>query len=275
MSNSGPAGGASYSSGAAGNVSGAYNRGGYTPAAPYSPYTSESSSSHSHGRSKSRGSSHAGSEAASRFAMGPQTYFSAAAQKDPEPDDFLHAPDGKGDRNHGVSCGGVLNIITLATLSLGLLMLFAGYPILSHFATSSDFLEKLGLGVGGTNGTGQIPQLPIRPLIDTATPPANQAWKNPQGTKYQLVFSDEFNEEGRTFWPGDDPYWTAVDIWYGATGDYEWYSPEAINTTGGNLVITMTAKETHNLNFQSGMLQSWNREWQRINKRIMIASLLK
>ncbi len=31
----------------------------------------------------------------------------------------------------------------------------------------------------------------------------------------------------------DDPYWEAVDLWYGGTGDYEWYSPEAVNTTGG------------------------------------------
>lgn len=37
--------------------------------------------------------------------------------------------------------------------------------------------------------------------------------------------------------------------------DYEWYSPEAVNTTGGALVLEMTAQPTHNLNFQSGMLQ--------------------
>lgn len=50
-----------------------------------------------------------------------------------------------------------------------------------------------------------------------------------------------------------------IHSWYGATGDTEWYSPEAINTTGGSLVISMTEKETHYLNFQSGMLQSWNK----------------
>jgi hypothetical protein len=34
-------------------------------------------------------------------------------------------------------------------------------------------------------------------------------------------FSDEFNLDGRTFYSGDDPYWTAVDLWYGVTGDLE------------------------------------------------------
>jgi hypothetical protein len=29
-----------------------------------------------------------------------------------------------------------------------------------------------------------------------------------------LVFSDEFNTDGRTFYPGDDPYWEAVDLHY-------------------------------------------------------------
>ena len=37
----------------------------------------------------------------------------------------------------------------------------------------------------------------------------------------ELVFSDEFNVEGRTFYPGDDPYWEAVDLWYGSTHDLE------------------------------------------------------
>ena len=32
-----------------------------------------------------------------------------------------------------------------------------------------------------------------------------------------LVFSDEFNQDGRTFYPGDDPFWEAVDLQYWAT----------------------------------------------------------
>ncbi len=35
--------------------------------------------------------------------------------------------------------------------------------------------------------------------------------------EFVLVFSDEFNEEGRSFYPGDDPYWEAVDLHYWGT----------------------------------------------------------
>ncbi len=41
------------------------------------------------------------------------------------------------------------------------------------------------------------------------------------GTKQVLVFSDEFNTDGRSFYDGDDPYFQAVDLWYGATQDLE------------------------------------------------------
>jgi hypothetical protein len=34
------------------------------------------------------------------------------------------------------------------------------------------------------------------------------------GQTMQLVFSDEFNTDGRSFYPGDDPYWEAVDLHY-------------------------------------------------------------
>ena len=39
----------------------------------------------------------------------------------------------------------------------------------------------------------------------------------------ELVFSDEFNQDGRTFYPGDDPYWEAADMHYWSTNDLEWY----------------------------------------------------
>lgn len=41
------------------------------------------------------------------------------------------------------------------------------------------------------------------------------------GSTQKLVFSDEFNTDGRSFYDGDDPYFQAVDIWYGATQDLE------------------------------------------------------
>ena len=79
------------------------------------------------------------------------------------------------------------------------------------------------------------------------------------GSTWDLVFSDEFNRDGRTFYPGDDPYWEAVDLHYWQTNNMEWYDPAAITTANGSLVITLSRKETHELDFQGGMLSTWNK----------------
>ena len=63
--------------------------------------------------------------------------------------------------------------------------------------------------------------------------------------EFTLVFSDEFNTDYRTFYPGDDPFWEAVDLHYWGvsvlfcdiervadlrpqTNNLEWYDPEAV-----------------------------------------------
>ena len=52
-------------------------------------------------------------------------------------------------------------------------------------------------------------------LIDMDTPQDVYKIKSLEdGTELTLVFSDEFEQEGRTFYPGDDPYWEAVDLHY-------------------------------------------------------------
>jgi hypothetical protein len=73
------------------------------------------------------------------------------------------------------------------------------------------------------------------------------------GSKMVLVFSDEFNQDGRSFYPGDDPYWEAGDFHYWATNNMEWYDPDAVTTANGALVITFSEKETHGLHYQGGM----------------------
>ncbi|KAG2105113.1 beta-glucan synthesis-associated protein-domain-containing protein [Suillus discolor] len=82
-----------------------------------------------------------------------------------------------------------------------------------------------------------IPHIPENlGLIDTDTPSnvfTKPSWNG--GPDLQLVFSDEFNTPGTTFWPGDDPYWEAQ------TNNLEWYDPEAITT-----------RDAHNLNYQGG-----------------------
>jgi hypothetical protein len=98
-------------------------------------------------------------------------------------------------------------------------------------------------------------------LIDLDTP--KDAYTHPpftaSGKDWQLIFSDEFNVDGRTFYPGDDPYWEAVDLHYWGTNNMEWYDPAAITTENGALKITLTAKETHGLHYQGGMMSTWNK----------------
>lgn len=55
-------------------------------------------------------------------------------------------------------------------------------------------------------------------MIDLDTPQdAYTVASLTDGTQWQLIFSDEFNTDGRTFYPGDDPYWEAVDLHYWAS----------------------------------------------------------
>ena len=100
-------------------------------------------------------------------------------------------------------------------------------------------------------------------LVDPETPDSAKTRTGFDGQDYELVFSDEFNTDGRTFYPGDDPFWEAVDLWYGSTQDLEWYDPAQVTTQGGALVITMESVTdvtlNHGLQYKSGMLQSWNK----------------
>ena len=96
-------------------------------------------------------------------------------------------------------------------------------------------------------------------LIDPDTPASAKPRTGENGQGMTLAFSDEFNDPGRTFYDGDDPYWQGMDIWYGVTQDLEWYDPDAITTGDGTLNIRFDAFQSHNLNYRSGMLQSWNK----------------
>jgi len=76
-----------------------------------------------------------------------------------------------------------------------------------------------GFNVGGINATGQVPAFPNNfGLIDKDTPRdayTKKSYNN--GNELVLVFSDEFNVDGRTFYPGDDPFWEAVNLHYWGT----------------------------------------------------------
>lgn len=116
---------------------------------------------------------------------------------------------------------GWANGITLFVLLSGFVVLFAGYPIIdSYWRKASNANSPPGFNLGGLNSSGQVPEIPHFPdLIDPDTDPVvrNTPHKGYDGNDWKLVFSDEFNKDGRTFYPGDDPFWTAVDIHYWPT----------------------------------------------------------
>ncbi|GAA6003892.1 hypothetical protein JCM10207_006455 [Rhodosporidiobolus poonsookiae] len=189
-------------------------------------------------------------------------YTDADAARDEKLHTLLEHERLTGGTGGGISFVGALNILALFAIAAGLVTLFGGWPII-QWATrlASGDLKTFGaFGLGGTNSSGMVPEIPNLPgAIDKDTPSDALTRTGFDGKKYVLTFSDEFNTPGRTFWPGDDPYWEAVDLHYWNTNDYEWYDPDALTTRDGNLEITLTQEPIHDLNFRSGMLQSWNK----------------
>ncbi|KAI0737554.1 beta-glucan synthesis-associated protein [Daedaleopsis nitida] len=183
----------------------------------------------------------------------------------PEDDDRLHNPDLVRDKKSdggGTFCTsrGLVNLGTIAFIFAGMVALFGGYPIITFFTTHKlSFLG--GFNIGGTNETGQIPDIPGNwGLIDKETPlELRQKQDYRTGKTWQLIFSDEFNVDGRTFYPGDDPYWEAVDLHYWATGNLEWYDPSTIMTRNGSLEIQLLKKPNHDLDYMGGMISTWNK----------------
>ncbi|CAO2651172.1 Nn.00g094690.m01.CDS01 [Neocucurbitaria sp. VM-36] len=185
--------------------------------------------------------------------------------EDVEKDDYLHNPDPNDkDKNE---CNiwnrrGLVNVGGLGILALGILVLFIGYPVLT-------FVDKLTapertpctdnpLCIKGKENEALLKNIRTG-LIDPDTPESAMSRTSYDGTKQVLVFSDEFNTDGRTFYDGDDPYFQAVDIWYGATQDLEWYDPDAAYTENGTLNLKFDLFKNHGLNYRSGMVQSWNK----------------
>ncbi|KAJ7573926.1 beta-glucan synthesis-associated [Mycena floridula] len=207
------------------------------------------------------------SSIAAKFSLGvdPALWGSQVYTTTPEPDDVLHNVDPKRDRLNAKGSiftkRGLLNLGCLVFTCLAIVGLFAGYPVASSITrTRLSFLG--GFNIGGINATGQVPAMSNgRGVIDADTPESAKTIKsfNDDGAEYQLVFSDEFNTDGRSFYPGDDPYWEAVDLNYWQTGDLEWYDPEAVTTSGGALQLTLSKKQTHGLDYEGGMISTWNK----------------
>ncbi|KAF8603602.1 beta-glucan synthesis-associated [Ceratobasidium sp. AG-I] len=204
---------------------------------------------------------------ASKFALSPHPgqWDPALLSQRPEPDDYLHNPDPRRDRKTDAAGSiftrrGLVNIGCLAILASALVCLFAVYPLVSKLLES----ERSTLGaynLGGTNASGQVPEMPGNfALIDRDTP--KEAYTHTSiddGSEWDLVFSDEFNTDGRSFYPGDDPYWEAVDLHYWQTNNLEWYSPDQVTTANGLLNFTLSKEKWRGMDYKGGLISSWNK----------------
>lgn len=93
--------------------------------------------------------------------------------------------------------------------------------------------------------------------------------------KHKLVFSDEFNIEGRQFHDGSDPRWTALEKDDYTNYALHYYKSDLVKTSNGFLNISTVRKDISyqfedvvdgkitksktTKNYQSGMVQGWNK----------------
>ncbi|PYH44261.1 SKN1/KRE6 family beta-glucan synthesis-associated protein [Aspergillus saccharolyticus JOP 1030-1] len=184
--------------------------------------------------------------------------------EDVEKDDYLHNPD-PADKDSECDIWnrrGIANVGGLILITIGFLVLFVGYPVMMAVESfrkpsrpSCHETDPLCLDVREQPVLANIRS----GLIDPDTPKSALSKKAANGKEWQLVFSDEFNTPGRTFYDDDDAFFQAVDLWYGVTQDLEWYDPDAVTTRDGVLEIRFDAFSNHDVKYRSGMLQSWNK----------------
>ncbi|KAI0300491.1 beta-glucan synthesis-associated [Multifurca ochricompacta] len=192
-----------------------------------------------------------------RGGLVPYVYDPSDDQEPMDEEDFLHEPESADKPSSFLAVRGILNVGVLVLLVGSLLALFIAYPVVTYVHDNAHtlFLQE----TGGNTVTVPVGSFAIPQLIDPETPGSAKSRTGFDNQDYVLVFSDEFNTDGRSFFPGDDPYWEAVDLWYWATGDLEWYDPGQVYTANGSLHVRLENVPTNGMQYRSGMLQSWNK----------------
>jgi hypothetical protein len=147
----------------------------------------------------------------------PRAYAAYKAEGTAQSKGGSTIPPGK-RHSHSFPWRGIANVTVLVTLILALLCLFIFYPVMTFYRD-----EKRNNAIDGNirvNGTGaycvlffcfvtlflvgQAPVLFQMPEpIDEATPKEAHTRTGFDGNEYELVFSDEFEVDGRTFYPGE------------------------------------------------------------------------
>jgi len=110
--------------------------------------------------------------------------------------------------------------------------------------------------------------------LDPDTPASKlQTTTYSSGEQFKLVFSDEFEEEGRSFADGDDPRWTALEKNDYTNAALQYYKAKLAFTRNGVLNLTTRVADTYfrsydedtrgwqteKKTYQSAMIQGWNK----------------
>lgn len=188
------------------------------------------------------------------------------APGEPEDDDPYHNPDGTEDlplKFKDVyrywNPRYILSVMMLFMVALGVLTLFIVVPLLNGLEMLKRQRVRPDPNLLSPLDIPHLAHLRTS-LIDPDTPPYAYTRDSVLGKgELKLVFSDEFNQDGRTFYPGDDQFWEAPDYHYASTSDLEWYDPDAVITANGTLQLRFDMYKNHNLDYRSGMLHSWNK----------------
>ena len=111
------------------------------------------------------------------------------------------------------------------------------------------------------------------PTFVPSASPTDSDYVPPPPRTYELVFSDEFNTDHRSFNDGHDPRWTALEKNDYTNDAQHYYAASHAYTQKGNLVIKTEAADTDIIgfndvtgkkeqvtkHFKSAMIQSWNK----------------
>lgn len=140
-------------------------------------------------------------------------------QEDQSDDDLEEKMFSSSASGQGVSWRGLRNLAMLLALLAGLLSLFVVYPVFSFFHDNGRNLLIVENTV--INSTGQAvdlinfssrSQIPILfGGVDEATPHDVRVRTVSGGEQFVVIFSDEFDVDGRSFHKGDDPIWEVVN----------------------------------------------------------------
>jgi beta-glucanase (GH16 family) len=115
------------------------------------------------------------------------------------------------------------------------------------------------------------PTMLLSTWVDQDTPSANFSTQSfVDGRIFQIVYSDEFEVPGRIFADGADPRWTAVNKNDYTNNALHYYNENLVTTSNGFLNITTiledvtfpisaSGRKTGTKNYQSGMIQGWNK----------------